>query len=196
MSIDIDYFKKVNNRYGFTRKEKYLNDYHRIYDNNFDKTVDFNIGLLNGIATEMLIIDKENYPTFKYIKTKSNQKLYIGDVVYPYGVENDCFLITNVDTNSEKINQGELTVTNWNIKWIGLNHDTKMKEIKSYPCIIGNATQYNSGEFDGRLAVIGSSQFEVRLPCTVDTISIVRGQRFLIGKNEEEPIAYKVSSLD
>lgn len=193
--IDLSYYKAINNDAKDTsRKENRLYHLHKWFDEDFDKSPDYHEeALLNGFITELLVIDKENYPKTKYVKSKSDQPLLVGDIVEVYG---KTYMITDVDGNTEKLNQGKMEETTWFLTWIGHNKKTGKNELCDSHCLIQNATQYNSGEYDSKYITIGTSQFAVFLPAVEETIQIYKGQRFLISKNKENPIAYKVSSID
>ena len=192
MSIDLEYFRAINDDHDDTSyKENQLYYLHDVIDSNFNRNIDYYKGELNEKDCDFLIIDKQNSHIQKEVKTKSHVPLNLGDIVHVY---NTRYMIIEVDANRDKLNQGLAEQVNYNLKWIEKS-DSKDILCSSY-CIMGNATQYNSGEYDGKQMTVGTSQQQVMLPSNQHTNRIKRSQRFLIGKAIDNMIAYRVSTVD
>jgi len=69
-------------------------------------------------------------------------------------------------------------------------------KIHSYPIVMKNSTQYNSGETNRNQMILGNSQHMIFIPCTEDTVRINNGHRFLLDRNRVRPSAFRLTQVD
>lgn len=69
-------------------------------------------------------------------------------------------------------------------------------DVCEYPVYASNVSQANSGEMEKSQITLGDSKYLIYLPYNEETIKIDRGQRILLSRNQENPMAYEVTQVD
>lgn len=187
--MDINYFRKIQNAYNSdVKKNPILYSLKREFNERFDKSPDYEqFTLFDGILKESIVIatKKDNE---KKIKVRPNDTFQLGQIV-------DCFnekwLITSIDPKTDFCTSGLMMECNYTLKFQNLTYD-----IVSYPCVVLNASQYNSGIDKNKTLTIGSNQFMVYLPLNDETKQLTYDKRLFISNNGTKPIPYKVTRPD
>ena len=187
--MDINYFRKIQNAYNSdVKKNPTLYSLKREFNKNFDKTPDYEqFTLFDGVLKESIVIatKKDNE---KKIKVRPDDTFELGQIVDCY---NEKWLITSIDSKTDFCTSGLMIECNYNLKFQNLNYD-----IVSYPCVVLNASQYNSGIQENKTLTIGSNQFMMYLPLNYDTSQLTYDRRLFISNNTTKPIPYKVTRPD
>lgn len=124
----------------------------------------------------------------RQIQTLYDYPIAVGDV---FLIGNEGYWLCVEAFNAHNINwQGTLEYCNLKLRFLLDNN------IKEYPVVIKNATQYNSGETDKPQMTIGSSQHLIYISADLYTLQFHHGQRFLIDKNIVNPTAYRLTQMD
>ena len=187
--MDIDYFRKIQNAYNSdVKKNPTLYSLKREFNERFDKSTDYEqFTLFDGILKESIVI-KTNKDNEKKIKVRPDDTFQLGQLV-------DCFngkwLITSVDAKTDFCTSGLITECNYTLKFQNQDYD-----IVSYPCVVLNASQYNSGIDENKTLTIGSNQFMMYLPLNSETIQLTYDRRLIVSNNTTKPIPYKVTRPD
>lgn len=122
------------------------------------------------------------------IQTRYDSPFDVGDI---FKIGEDGFWLCIEAFNGHNMNwQGTLEYCNSFLRFL-VNG-----EIKEYPVVAKNATQYNSGEANKSQMILGSSQHLIYIPCDNTTLQIDNGYRFLMDKNQDIPTAYKLTQVD
>lgn len=187
--MDINYFRKIQNAYNSdVKKNPILYSLKREFNERFQKSPDYEqFTLFDGVLKESIIIatKKDNE---KKIKVRPDDTFELGQIV-------DCFnekwLITSIDPKTDFCTSGLMMECNYTLKFQNLTYD-----IVSYPCVVLNASQYNSGIDKNKTLTIGSNQFMVYLPLNDETKQLTYDKRLFISNNGTKPIPYKVTRLD
>ena len=187
--MDINYFRKIQNAYNSdVKKNPILYSLKREFNERFDKSPDYEqFTLFDGVLKESIVIatKKDNE---KKIKVRPDDTFELGQIV-------DCFnekwLITSIDPKTDFCTSGLMMECNYTLKFQNLTYD-----IVSYPCVVLNASQYNSGIDKNKTLTIGSNQFMVYLPLNDETKQLTYDKRLFISNNGTKPIPYKVTRPD
>ena len=187
--MDINYFRKIQNAYNSdVKKNPTLYSLKREFNERFDKSPDYEqFTLFDGVLKESIVIatKKDNE---KKIKVRPDDTFELGQIV-------DCFnekwLITSIDPKTDFCTSGLMMECNYTLKFQNLTYD-----IVSYPCVVLNASQYNSGIDKNKTLTIGSNQFMVYLPLNDETKQLTYDRRLFISNNGTKPIPYKVTRPD
>lgn len=187
--MDINYFRKIQNAYNSdVKKNPTLYSLKREFNERFDKTPDYEqFTLFDGVLKESIVIatKKDNE---KKIKVRPDDTFELGQIVDCY---NEKWLITSIDSKIDFCTSGLMIECNYNLKFQNLNYD-----IVSYPCVVLNASQYNSGIQENKTLTIGSNQFMMYLPLNDETSQLTYDRRLFISNNTTKPIPYKVTRPD
>lgn len=187
--MDINYFRKIQNAYNSdVKKNPKLYSLKREFNKNFDKSTDYEqFTLFDGVLKESIVIatKKDNE---KKIKVRPDDTFQLGQIVDCY---NEKWLITSIDPKTDFCTSGLMIECNYTLKFQNLTYD-----IVSYPCVVSNASQYNSGIDENKTLTIGSNQFMVYLPLNDETKQLTYDRRLFISNNGTKPIPYKVTRPD
>ena len=187
--MDINYFRKIQNAYNSDiKKNPTLYSLKREFNERFDKSPDYEqFTLFDGVLKESIVI-ATNKDNEKKIKVRPDDTFQLGQVV-------DCFnekwLITSIDPKTDFCTSGLMMGCNYTLKFQNQTYD-----IVSYPCVILNASQYNSGIDENKTLTIGSNQFMIYLPLNEETSQLTYDRRLFISNNTTNPVPYKVTRPD
>jgi hypothetical protein len=174
MSINLDYFKKINNAYSSSSKnETDLFVMNRHFDRNFDGSVAHRHVLKNGKPYEVLILrDTEKQTKSKRIRTKNSTPFTLGDYIE---WDNQMWLVTRVDTDKKAHISGLMTLCEYQLSW-----QNRLGNIVQRWCTTDDFTRYASGVSGNRNIQVGDKQFGLTFPVDDETKLLKRDRRFAI----------------
>jgi hypothetical protein len=124
----------------------------------------------------------------KKIIMKPGQYLSQGEII---NWENKKWLCTKIDQQETYYNKGFLQFCNYELKWINING-----EIVSSWCVIEDRESFMEGIEESKYVIVGDSYYLIILPRNSETLKIRRNDRFLISRNIDNPIGYKVTKVN
>ena len=187
--MDINYFRKIQNAYNSDiKKNPTLYSLKREFNERFDKSPDYEqFTLFDGVLKESIVIatKKDNE---KKIKVRPDDTFELGQVVDCYNMK---WLITSIDPKTDFCTSGSMMECNYNLPF-----QNSIGKIVSYPCVILNASQYNSGIDENKTLTIGSNQFMIYVPLNEETMQLTYDRRLFISNNTIKPVPYKITRPD
>ena len=200
MSFDaISFSRKANNAFGSaSKKETELFEIRRTIEREFGVPLDYENDVTKNGAKQGFLVLRTKESTEKKIFSRPSESFSLGDVIKCYGAD---WLVTELDPNTQIRNGGKITQCNYTLKFLDANGVPV-----SRPCIVENATKYNSGVKTQGTEVrmeLGTSQYLIKLP--FDSITAFldktypnesRNQRLLMDFGTQYPAAYEISDAD
>lgn len=116
--------------------------------------------------------------------------LPVGTVLWDIG-KDIYYLCTESYNRDEILCSGKLARCNNRLRWQDDN-----KNVFDYPILDVNATQYNSGTKDGKVAILGSTQHMITITADDNTIALDHDKRFFLDRNKNNPTVFKLTRND
>lgn len=186
MTIDLDYYLKIQNMYNETdikNAEKY--ELKQLLDSDFNKPLDCYSVLVEGKSQDLTIIKTKDLK-IKKVKTRPNENLYVGQLVE---WSNSHWLVTEIDADNDLFTRGKIEECNYLLKW----QNKKGQIIEKWAIIKGNNS---NGVEENKTIRIGSDELSVTVSVDEETIGIKKsiGKKFFIDNNKDFPTAYELTS--
>lgn len=161
--------------------------YKSIYKN-FDNTKFYDVWIFNESKTELKNGEKK-FTSYPYDTNQFECGEYIN--YYDDSKALHTCLVTVLDTQNNYDINGTIQECTYDLPF-----QTTSGDIVSYPCVVLNASQYNSGVDENKTLTIGSNQFMMYLPLNDETSQLTYDRRLFISHNTIKPIPYKVTRPD
>lgn len=184
--IDITYYQKIQNCYGVedirdAQKYAIKSDLNRDFMNSLDA---YTI-LINDIERDLTVINTTTL-TVKKIKSRPNESFYLGDIIY---WQNEHWLITEIDANSDIITYGKMTQCTFKLRW----QNSSGNIIERWLAPI-NPTSSLSGTNENSTLTMGNNYYYFYISTDIETKKLKRDMRFPI--DFDDAIEPEIYALD
>lgn len=186
MSIWDTYRSRLNAQ-GGDRRGAILQRERRLLNAKMLASLSYHQAVINGQSQNLAIINSDNLDT-KTLCALPGEDFPHGGIVE--WMDNH-WLITERDANNEVYTRGVMRQCNYQLRWIA--DDGKIIERW---CIVEDGTKYLTGEYGDNEFVLtrGDTRISVTLPMDKYTISLNRGNRFLIDSYDSPNVlAYELT---
>ena len=188
MSVDISYFKTIQNASGCKNQKEQKVAYVR---NRFAKDFDSMFGVVhdaerNGVDQDFVIAttkEKNKCAIF----TRPNELLNIGDIIFWNGLH---WLVIDKDFQDTVYNSGTIVRCNRTIKW----QNQRTGEIIERWCLC--TKPYTSNVDNGNIVSVSNREYKIQIPYDSETELIDLGKRFYLEVINGKPKSYAVTSVD
>lgn len=192
MSLDISYYRKINNSYNSTgtvsKKESDIFTLKQHMANTFSDSLDFHDETLRNNVKQRFVISYYKDENKKKITAFPNEVLNIGDVI-------DCFdskwLTTYVNPDKTVYTKGIIQQCNYTLPF-----QTTSSTIIQEPCIVLTQSEYTSGENQGNVITLAENQRVVLIQYNENTKYLVEEKRIFIDQLCDKPKVYKITKVD
>lgn len=183
MSIDINYYYKIQNTYGSDDvRVAQIYETKNALNRDFNNTLDAYKVEIDGVLQDLTIIKTTNLDV-KKIKSRPDETFYMGSIVKWH---NSYWLISDVDTNNDIITHGKMQECNYLLKW-----QNASGAIVERNCVESRISTVGIDE--NKVIQIGKKQSKILLPYDSETIKLRVGKRFYIDNNTENPTPYEIT---
>lgn len=168
-----DIYETRLNIKGATKRQEHLLRERRYQTMKIRDSLSYHIVSVDGVEREVAIIDTDNLYT-KFIFSLPGEDIRNGSLV---DWEDNHWLVTERDANSEVYTRGKMEQCNYLLKWVDSDD-----EIHEQWCIIEDGTKYLTGEYEDREFVVtrGDSRISMTIARNEHTVKFNRDCRFLI----------------
>lgn len=183
MSIDINYYYKIQNTYGSDDvRVAQIYETKNALNRDFNNTLDAYKVEIDGVLQDLTIIKTTNLDV-KKIKSRPDETFYMGAIVKWH---NSYWLISDVDTNNDIITHGKMQECNYLLKW-----QNASGAIVERNCVESRISTIGIDE--SKVIQVGKKQSKILIPYDSETIKLRVGKRFYIDNNTENPIPYMIT---
>lgn len=173
---------------GETRRERDENILKRdLYLNAEDNPACKNVEI-DGEKCQAVIIKTKNNKVYE-IHVLHTSNLFVGSLVYIFGLT---YMVISTNKYDGFYVSGKMQECNYMLTWI--DHDNG--KIHRSPIIDSNATQYNSGEWQGDVLTSGDAKHRIWMPFDDRTSKMDNGHRLFMDKSTVNPRVYKITQRD
>lgn len=192
MSLDISYYRKMNNSYSSTetvsKKESEIYELKQHIAKTFSDSLDYHDETLKNTVKQRFVISYHKDENKKKITAFPNELLNIGDMI-------DCFelkwLITNINPDQQVYTKGTMQQCNYTLPF-----QNSTPTIIQEPCIVLSQSDSLSGEDTGNIITIPDTQRVVYVQYNDNTAKLVEGKRLFIDKLCAKPKVFKITKID
>jgi hypothetical protein len=186
--IDINYYRKIQNAYGANSlRDVQINQIKMDLNRDFDKSLDCERVLIDGVEHDLTIIETNNLDE-KKIKARPNDSFHSGQVVY---WADWYWIITKVNRRDEIVSNGEMKECTYHLYWQNANGDIIDKW-----AFITNASSYSNGVTGNATITLSANQFMVVMPKDSDTVNLRDTRMFIDNCTNDKPTPYKLTRPD
>lgn len=184
-----DTYKSRLSARGVSRRDAALSRERRYLDSKLHSSLSYHNVSVDGESRNVAILNSD-IETQKTICSITGEPIIAGSLVV---WQDNHWLITSVDPNTEVYAKGVMMQCNYYLKWI-MPDSTIVKRW----CIVSDGTKYMAGETSGAYAgngmAFGDSRISVSLARDEYTVQLTRAYRFLID-DEDSPtmLAYRLT---
>lgn len=179
--------------HGNTKRDRDISKLKSDIINNAVNSASYKEITIDGVANH-IIVNSTQDPYVKTFACMPDDDIPSGTLIK---MANNNWLVTSADPDDEIYVDGKIEYCNYTLKFIGSTN-----QIVSRPCIVENATKYNSGVKQDKYMILGTSQYLIRMPFDRETKLLDRtypdgtNRRLLMDIGTSEPCAYTLSQVD
>ena len=192
MSLDISYYRKINNSYNVNRtvskKESDIYTLKLHMANTFSVSLDYHDETLRNMVKQRFVISYYKDENKRKITAFPDELLNLGDKI-------DCFnskwLVIYLNPDQQVYTKGIIQQCNYNLKF-----QNGTSTILEEPCIVLSQSDSLSGEDTGNIITIPSTQRVIYIQYNTNTAKLVEGKRLYIDQLSSKPKVYKITNID
>jgi hypothetical protein len=190
MSLDITYYKKINNAYNgtvtLTKKESEIYTLKQHIIKTFNNSLDFHDDVLRNNISQRFVISKYKDNDKKKITAFPNEDLNLGDII-------DCFntkwIVIDLNLDKTIYTKGIMQQCNYQLKWQNSSGDIIQRWI-----ITENSSDI--GVKESSVVQIGIDELKLIIPYDTDTVQLRNDKRLFIDNYSVSPTPYQIISVN
>lgn len=193
MSLDISYYRKINNGYKasgtVSKKESDIYALKLHMANTFSDSLDYHDETLRNMVKQRFVISYYRDENKRKITAFPNEILNMGDMI-------DCFdskwLTTYINSDQQVYTKGIIQKCNYTLPF-----QTISSAIIQEPCIVIDTTKASStGEDEGKIITLSDTQRAILIQYNENTKYLIEGKRIFIDQLTDKPKVYKITKVD
>lgn len=196
ISLDLDFYKKVNNSYqSSSKKETSLYELRKIISNTYTESLDYEaFTVVDGIEMPLIVMkyrgDTIDSERMKNIEAPPGSTFNLGSKIKCYGQK---WLVTAIDYNQQIKLSGQMQLCNYRFPF----QDLETGEILYEDCVVYAYDNTASGESGNTVLMNYDTRRKIRVQYNEDTVKIERGRRFYIDlEGLNKPKVYRLTNID
>jgi hypothetical protein len=192
MSLDISYYRKINNGYKVSgtvsKKESDIYALKLHMANTFSDSLDYHDETLRNTVNQRFVISYYRDENKRKIIAFPDEILNMGDMIDCFGSK---WLTTYINPDQQVYTKGIIQQCNYILPF-----QTTSSTIYNEPCIMIAQSEYKSGEDQGNVITLAENQRVVLIQYNENTKYLVEEKRIFIDQLCDKPKVYKITKVD
>lgn len=190
MSLDITYYKKINNAYNgavtLTKKESEIYTLKQYMIRTFSDSLDFHDETLRNNINQGFVISNSKDNDKKKITAFPDEDLYLGDIIDCFNVK---WMVTDLNSDKTVYIKGIMQQCNYQLKWQNGSGDIIQRWIITQ-------SLSNVGVKENSVIQIGIDELKLIIPYDSDTVKLRKDKRLFIDNYSVSPTPYQIISVN